>query len=317
VPPVSATALAGHDPRAIVAELAGETMGTSWRIRFACPAGGDTRGLQHAVQMRLDGLVHQMSHWLPDSLLCRFNAAPADTWAVLPPDFAAVMRTALELAERCSCAFDPTLGALVDLWGFGPVSVAAPPSDKAVDQARAQSGWQRTAFDPVTSRLRQPGGLQLDLSGIAKGYAVDAVTTLLTGYGIRNSLVEVGGELSGRGLKPDGEPWWVELENPGAQQLAPFRVALHELAIATSGDYVRGPHNLDPATGRPATQGVISASVLHASAMHADAWASALTVLGPDAGLALAAREGLAARIVARTEQGLREVLSPALLEML
>lgn len=317
MPPVSAAALAGHDPRAIVADLAGETMGTSWRIRLACPLGADTSGLVRAVQTRLDGLVHQMSHWRADSLLCRFNRAPGGTWAVLPPDFALVMRTALELAERSSGNFDPTLGALVDLWGFGPISATACPSDDAVTQAQRRSGWQRTAFDPVARRILQPGGLRLDLSGIAKGYAVDAVTALLTSHGIRNCLVEVGGELSGRGLKPDGEPWWIDLENPGAEQLAPFRVALHELAVATSGDYVRGPHNLDPSTGRPATKGVISASVLHPSAMHADAWASAFTVLGPDAGLALAAREGIAARIVARSGQSLREILSPALQDML
>jgi thiamine biosynthesis lipoprotein len=317
VPPVAASAFAGHDPRNIVADLAGETMGTRWHIRLACPPGADTDALRRAVQARLDGLVHQMSHWRPDSVLCRFNRAPAGTWAVLPPDFATVMRTALELAERSVGAFDPTLGALVDLWGFGPVSVAARPSDAAIEQARAHSGWQRTAFDPVANRLHQPGGLHLDLSGIAKGYAVDALAALLTGYDIRHFLVEVGGELSGRGLKPDGAPWWVDLENPGTDALAPFRVALHGLAVATSGDYVRGPHNLDPATGRPATQHVISASVIHQSAMHADAWASAFTVLGADAGLALAAREGIAARIVARSETGLREVITPALLALL
>jgi thiamine biosynthesis lipoprotein len=314
---LSATALAGHDPRHVIADLAGETMGTSWHIRLACPAGADTTALRRAVQTRLDGLILQMSHWRADSMLSRFNGAPAGTWTVLPPDFAAVMRTALDLAALSNGAFDPTLGALVDLWGFGPVSVTARPSDEAIAQARAHSGWQRTAFDPVASRLHQSGGLRLDLSGIAKGYAVDAVAALLASLGIRHCLVEIGGELVGCGLKPAGEPWWVDLENPGPDALPPFRVALHGLAVATSGDYVRGPHNLDPATGRPATQGVISASVIHSSAMQADAWASAFTVLGPEAGLALAAREGIATRIIARSEDGLREVLSPAMLAML
>lgn len=288
-------------------------MGTNWQIRLAQTPGLDPPKLRKAVQRRLDALVLQMSHWRPDSVLCGFNRAPAGTWAVLPADFAVVMRIGLEIAARSSGAFDPTIGALVDLWGFGPVAVKAPPTGDQIAQARDCSGWERAIFDAGTSRLRQPGGLRLDLSGIAKGYAVDAIAALLADNGVRHCLVEIGGELAGRGLKPDGEPWWVDLENPGALTLPPFRAALHEWAVATSGDYVRGAHNLDPATGRPATHDILSVSVFHASAMQADAWASALTVLGPEAGPALAAREGLAARIVTPGA----EILTPALRALL
>jgi thiamine biosynthesis lipoprotein len=313
---LAADAFAGHDPRAELIDLAGETMGTTWRIRLARPASLDLPVLTRAVQARLDGLVLQMSHWLGGSALCRFNRAAAGSWTALHPDFAAVIRTGLAIAARSGGAFDPTLGALVDLWGFGPVRVTRPPTDAEIADALARSGYQHTAFDAAGSRLFQPGGLRLDLSGIAKGYAVDAVALLLRAYGVHHALVEVGGELAGRGLRPDGEPWWVDLETPG-EGLAPFRVALHQLAVATSGDYVRGPHNLDSATGRPAMHVVASVSVLHASAMQADAWASALTVLGPDAGLALASQEGLAARIITRTDNGSTEHLTPALEAML
>ncbi|WP_404711011.1 FAD:protein FMN transferase [Sphingomonas sp. MMS24-J13] len=298
-------------------DLTGETMGTHWHIRLARPTGLDLELLRRAVQGRLDGLEWQMSHWRPDSVLCGFNRAPAGLWAVLPADFATVMRIGLAIAARSGGAFDPTIGALVDLWGFGPVAGTAPPSNDAVARARGCSGWERTNFDVATSRLRQPGGLRLDLSGIAKGYAVDATAALLAHHGVRHCLVEIGGELAGRGLKPDGEPWWVDLEHPGSSALPRFRAALHEWAVATSGDYVRGAHNLDSATGRPAMRDVVSVSVFHASAMQADAWASALTVLGQEAGLALAAREGLAARIVTRDAAGLREVLTPALHDLL
>lgn len=298
-------------------DLAGETMGTNWHIRLARPPGLDLKSLHKAVQARLNGLVWQMSHWRPDSVLCGFNRAPAGIWAVLPADFTAVMCVGLNIAARSGGAFDPTIGALVDLWGFGPAAVTAPPTDDEVIQARGCSGYERTSFDAATSRLHQPGRLRLDLSGIAKGYAVDALATLLARHGVGHCLVEIGGEFAGRGLKPDGEPWWVDLENPRPGALPAFRAALHDWAVATSGDYVRGTHNLDPVTGRPATHNVISVSVFHASAMQADAWASALTVLGPDAGLALAAREGLAARIVVRGETGLREVLTPALQDLL
>jgi thiamine biosynthesis lipoprotein len=258
-----------------------------------------------------------MSHWRPDSVLCGFNRAPGGTWAALPPDFAVVMRIGLDIAARSGGAFDPTIGALVDLCGFGPMAVTAPPTDDQIAQARSRSGWKRTTFDAATGRLRQPGGLSLDLSGIAKGYAVDAIAALLADHGVHHCLVEIGGELAGRGLKPDGEPWWVDLENPGTGTLPPFRAALHQWAVATSGDYVRGAHNLDPVSGRPATHDVVSVTVFHASAMQADAWASALTVLGPKDGLALAARESLAARMVTRSDAGLAEMLTPALRDLI
>ena len=291
-------------------------MGTTWSVRLAAPEALDRARLLRAVQTRLDGLVLQMSHWRRESLLCGFNRAPAGVWAVLPPDFAAVMRVGLDIAARSGSAFDPAIGALVDLWGFGPVKTTGAPTGYDIDEARDRSGWGRLEFDAASARLRQPGGLQLDLSGIAKGYGVDAVVAVLAKHGVRHCLVEIGGELAGRGLKPDGEPWWVDLENPDAKA-PPFRIALHECAVATSGDYIRGAHNLDPRTGWPATQAVTSVSVVHASAMHADAWASALTVLGAGAGLALAEREGLAARIVVRTQRGFEEAVSPALQALL
>jgi len=291
-------------------------MGTGWQVKLAAPAGLDADALGQAIAARLGQLVAEMSHWEADSLLARFNRLPAGNWMALPPDFATVIAAGLDISARSDGAFDPALGALVDIWGFGPVPVAGPPDDATITEARAASGWQRLDFDPAARRLRQPGGLRLDLSGIAKGYAVDAVADLLRARGIAHFLLEIGGELVGRGVKPDGEPWWVDLETP-APDLPPFRVALHEIAVATSGTYVRGDHNLDPATGRPAAHRIVSTSVLHASAMHADAWASALTVLGPEAGLAVAIRENVAARIVVGDADAARECISPALAELL
>ena len=288
-------------------------MGTSWRVRLAGTPGLDVAALRAATQARLDGIVAEMSHWQADSRLGRFNRAHKGAWLDLPPDFATVISAALDIAAGSGGAFDPALGALVDLWGYGPVSVAVPPSDHAVQAARAVSGWRLLDYYRQARRLRQPGGLRLDLSGIAKGFAVDAIADLLAQRGVRHCLAEIGGELVGRGLRPDGDPWWVELENPPGVPLPPIRIALHELAVATSGDYVRGAHTIDPATGRPLANGVRSVSVLHASAMLADAWASALTVLGPDEGMAMARRAGLAVRLVTDRE----ERLSPALAAML
>lgn len=298
LPPVIAPDMSGLRPDWRVVTLGGETMGTRWRVLVACPPARDTATLRRAIEARLAGLVAEMSHWDASSRLSAFNRAPAGSWMALPPDFATVMASALNLARLTGGAFDPAAGRLVDLWGFGPPGPMPAPDAAAIAAARAVSGWTRLAWDAPARRLLQPGGVALDLSGIAKGHAVDAVADVLAAHDWRHALVEVGGELVGRGMQPDGEPWWVDLEDPPGCALPRLRIALHGLAVATSGNYVRGEHTIDPRTGRPATAGVLSASVVAATAREADGWATALTVLGADAGRALAEFHGVAARIV-------------------
>ncbi|WP_275227592.1 FAD:protein FMN transferase [Novosphingobium album (ex Liu et al. 2023)] len=297
-----------------IVALGGETMGTRWNARLALAADRDAAPLAGIIQARLDAIVAQMSHWEPGSLLSRHNRAPAGSWTELPADFAAVIAGALTVAERSGGAFDPAIGRLTDAWGLGPRPVDRAPDVAAIAAARADCGWQRLAYDAETARLRQPGGVWLDLSGIAKGYAADAVADALAAAGVRHALVEVGGECVGRGVRPDCDPWWVELETPEGFALPPLRVALHQLAVATSGDYLRGAHTLDPATGRPPAQAATAVSVIHPSCMLADAWASALGVLAPAPARALAERELLAARLLFRDGT---EWLSSALAAML
>ncbi|KQT32852.1 thiamine biosynthesis protein ApbE [Sphingomonas sp. Leaf412] len=285
-------------------------MGTTWRVLLVRPRGLRV-DLAAAVAARLAGIVAEMSHWAHDSVLSRFNRAAAGAWIALPPDFAQVVDAAFDVAQASGGAFDPAIGRLVDLYGHGPPGPQPAPDADAVAAARDASGWHRLDRDAGARRLRQPGGCALDLSGIAKGFAVDAVADLLAQHGVTHALVEIGGELSGRGVQPSGEPWWVDLETPPGAAVAPLRVALHGLSVATSGDYVRGAHNIDPRAGLPAA-GAVAVSVIHASAMIADAWASALIVLGEDAA-GVAALHGLAARLVTRAG----EHLSPALAAML
>lgn len=259
---------------------------------------------------RLDAINAEMSHWRQDSVISRFNRAGPGIWVELPADFAAVIDAALDIARRSEGAFDPAIGRIVDLRGFGPDPAARSEDAREIEAAWAAAGWHRLRWD--RPRLLQPGGLAIDLSGIAKGYAVDAVAEHLAEHGVGNALVEIGGELVGRGVRPDGDPWWVDLEDPPGVALPRLRIALHGLAVATSGDYRRGAHSIDPRSGRSIDNGVRSVSVLHKSAMLADAWATALTVLGVERGLALASQEALAARFVSDVE-----LLSPALAAML
>lgn len=313
-----------------VKELGGETMGTSWSVKLALPPGTDLAPLKSGIEMVLTRIIEEMSPWEPGSHISRFNAASADTWHRLPDGFFKVLSAALDWAARSGGAYDPTIGAAVNLWGFGPdPSRDTLPDRRAVERARERGGWQRVALDRTTRSACQPGGVVLDLSSIAKGFAVDEVTRYLRSRGIGNLLVEIGGELRGEGLKPDGSPWWIALEQPrGARGAAAFPetlLALANLSVATSGDERRYfdaaggryAHTLDPATGAPVTHDLVSVTVAAEDCMTADAAATALTVLGPDRGLAFAAEHRLAARFVRLSGARLTEHLSPEMAAML
>ena len=298
--------------------LSGETMGTRWSAKIV-GGGPDLAG---EIQGMLDRIVAEMSHWEAGSHISRFNRSAPGRWQPLPRDFETVLKAALDVAGASGGAFDPAMGVLADLWGFGPSGARPFPDDAAVADALANSGARHIEQDGRRARRLAPA--QLDFSGIAKGYGVDAVAGRLLGLGHRDFLIEVGGELRGEGIKPDGQPWWVDLEAVPGATLASIRIALHGLSVATSGDYRRAfihngksyAHTLDPRTGRPLENRVASVTLLHPCCMLADAWATALTVLGPE-GMALAEREGLAAHMVVRTGGGFEEFLSPKLRAMI
>lgn len=315
-----------------ICTLAGSTMGTHWTVKLVAPHGYVRAPLWAAIQARLDALVEQMSTWDPHSALSRYNTAAPGSRHRLPADCAAVLERALQLAQDSGGAYDPAIGALVDLWGFGPAPRRqAPPEGSQIAALLAQSGWSRLRFDAATRELEQPGGLRLDLSSIAKGYAVDTIADELRQQGRRHFLVEIGGELYGEGCKPDGQPWWVALEAPpaaAAMQLPePLVAALDGLAVATSGDYRQGfeharrrySHTLDPRSGRPVEHGLASVTVLHRRCIDADALATALMVLGPVDGPAYAQRQDIAARFLYRdaTTSCWREHSSPAFARLL
>lgn len=304
------TLLLACAPRSDLLTLHGATMGTTWSVQLPNVASHRLAPLHADIDSLLAGLEGELSHWQPESALSRFNRAPAGTWHALPADLAAVMAAALALAEDSQGAFDPALGALVNLWGFGPDGPRdTPPAAAQVSAALARSGWQRLRHDPAGPRLWQPGGVQLDLSGIAKGHAIDRVAARLDAAGIRDYLVEIGGELRARGHGPRGRPWRVAIRAPLPHPAPAAVVELAgnpaspaaPLAVATSGSYHAGfehggqhySHTLDPRTGAPVANGVLSVTVLADSAMQADALATAITVLGPEQGLAFAEQRRL------------------------
>ena len=306
-----------------IVSLAGETMGTTWSVK-AVTAMAD-RHILSIVETALALVISQMSQWESQSDISRFNRAAAGSWHGLPDAFYSVLRCALDLARDTDRAYDPTIGALSELWGFGSSGRRSSVPDRSdIDAARQRCGWRKISTDHGRRAVLQPGGVQLDLSSIAKGFAVDLVSETLSKRGIADHLVEIGGELRGSGVKPDGTPWWVALE--GGDGAADGTIAaLHELSVATSGDarrYIKAggltlSHTLDPRTGWPVPEALTSVTVFDRSCMKADALATALTVLGPDRGFDFASARDLAARFVIRDAAGLQERMTPGFAAML
>ena len=300
--------------------LQGETMGTSWSARFFAPPECEDSKYRNAVERGLQTVVDQMSHWLPESDLSRFNRSRAGSWQALPLEFFRVLDFALTVAEQSSGAFDPTVGPLVEEWGFGPGrKELRPPSPEVLSALRRTNGWAYVEVDRANQRARHAGEPGLDLSAVAKGFAVDHIGRLLNRHGVASYLVEIGGELRASGLKQNGEPWWVAIEPP-----APIRIALSGWSVATSGDYRRyfesdgrrWTHAIDPRTGYALGQDVAQVSVIHPDCMAADAYSTALMVLGAKQGLEFADRMGLAAVFVLRSENDFEVRCSEPFYEM-
>lgn len=307
------------------AVLTGRTMGTTYSIKIAGTADSGKRADVHAeIERRLVEINALMSTYDPNSELSRFNAPRPDAEFPVSGETAFVVKAALRVAEGTEGAFDPTVGALVDLWGFGPQAVPEKiPSDAEIASARAGVGWRRIEVLENPWRLRRSSPLsRLDLSAIAKGYGVDSVAALLSQRGYENYMVEIGGEVFARGRNSRGEPWSLGIETPrdGAAvgESLSAMVRVDGKGLASSGGYrnfyfrdgKRFSHFIDPRTGRPITHKLAAVSVTAPSCMDADAAATAVMVLGEIEGLAFLEAdpelEGLL--LVGRPDGGFRTI---------
>lgn len=298
--------------------LHGPTMGTRWSASVDADNAVDLAALQLDLAAAVAQVDQQMSPWKPDSDLMRLNRAPVDDWVDLPAEILEVLDCALDVRRLSAGAFDPCVGALVDAWGFGAVRDA--PDAQAIRAARQSTPLAAhggLALDRPAGRARKRAPLQLDLCGIAKGYAVDRMAYVLQQHGVRHALAALDGELRAVGAQASGLPWAVALERPEAGRRAVHGVVeLEDLAVATSGDYrrylevggARLAHTMDARRCAPVNNAVASVTVLARTCMHADAWATALLVAGPDEGPAMAQRMGLDVLFLLRHAEGLTEV---------
>lgn len=313
--------LAGCARAPEVLELTGNSMGTTWSVKAVAPAAARA-AMSARIEARLAALVAEMSAWEPESELARFNRAAPGSTMHFSPDLCTVLGYAVVLARDTDGAYDPTIGALAALWGFGPQAVprARPPGAGDIEAARAQTGWQALDFDAARCRASQPGGLLLDVSSLGPGYAVDQIAAELDALGISDHLVELGGEMHARGQRPDGQPWRIAIERPDDAGARDVIVALRDAGLGTSGDYRSGfvhagrrySHSLDPRTGVPVQHALAAVTVLGDCAMVSDAQAAALMVLGPQEGYAFASVRGIAAVFTVREAGGYVRRFTPA-----
>ena len=290
--------------------LNGATMGTRYSAVFFAPAGIDLGAIGAALLATVDRVDRQMSTWKSDSDLSRLNAAPLWQWHRVPPELWTVLDAALRVGRESGGAFDIGVGDAVNAWGFGPTGDAPDAQHiRALGQRARRAAHEVLELDPAQQRLRKHSAVALDLSGIAKGYGVDALAHCLDGFGVRHYLVGIDGEMRAKGSKPGGQAWAVAIEKPlrhlrdvmGVMELA-------DAAIATSGDYrhwfeLAGQHyahTIHPVSGRPLDNRLASVTVVMPSCMLADAWATALLVLGAPAATELAQQRGMTALLVLR-----------------
>ena len=275
----------------------GHTMGPiEYKVTIASfPEGQDNQAVADGIQAELDHVNQLMSTYLPDSDVSRFNGSSETDWIDVSSETAKVIKRALDISEQTGGAFDITIGPLVDLWHFGPDNKNSKeiPSEQSISDAKELVGYQKIAvrLDPPAVK-KSAGDIRIDLSAIAKEYAVDRVANLLDSLELENYMIVVGGETRVRGVKNDDSPWSIAIEKPDPKTMGKFdRLAqLSTGALASSGDYrnffvvdgVTYSHTIDPKTGKPVTPHLTSASVLADDCMTADAFATAALVLGKD-----------------------------------
>lgn len=317
---VLSVVIAACEPQHTVVDFGGSTMGTSYTVKLVDPPDSlDRERVQSEVASTLARIDDAMSTYKEDSELSRINRYRDTQEPIsLSPELTEVLAEARRIHRLSGGAYDVTIGPLVNLWGFGPERGEGVPARAAIDKARTRVGFDKLELDVEHQRLRKRDpDVYIDLSSIAKGYAVDQAARALEAMDIANYMIELGGELRLEGINPEGGFWRIAVEKPESETLRNVHrvLQLSGVSMATSGDYRnfleeggrRYTHTIDPQTGGSVRHGLASVTVVAPQCMTADAWATALMVLGLEKGYQLAKSQKLAAFFIIRTDDGFEE----------
>lgn len=310
--------LMGCSPQLL--ELHGPTMGTSYTVKIAHLPNSITEvELSRGVAAILEQLHTAMTTYSTTSEIARFNANQSIDWFPVSSDVCKIVAEAQRISRLSNGAFDITVAPIVNLWGFGPSPQrTTPPSTIEIQTALQKVGYKhlyvRCEEPELPPALRKDRtDISIDLSAIAQGYGADRVADYLDELQIKHYLVDVGGEMRGRGVNAQGMLWRIGIEQPVINERQVQRIIqIKDCAVATSGTYrnffeangKRYAHIIDPSTGSPIAHSLVSVTIVTQSATIADAWATAISVLGPERGFELLLREKIAALLIVQEGGG-------------
>ncbi len=287
--------------------MRGSTMGTSYAIKAKLPDSVSPEKLHDDIEKQLQDFNQIMSTYIDTSEISLLNQSPVQQEIEISEALREVIEISLDVSEKTGGAFDITVGPLVNLWGFGPVEVSSAPNEAHVEAVMGRVGVKNIVLH--NNMLTKTAEIEMDLSAVAKGHATDVIGELLEENNVDHYMIEIGGEIKLRGMSPSGHVWRIGVEKPALGREGAVQVVAGEnIAIATSGDYrnfyekdgKRISHTIDPTTGMPIEHALASVTVVTEHGGYADAYATALNVLGPDKGFALAEELGLAAFFIVR-----------------
>lgn len=298
-------------------QLRGYIFGTYYSIKVR--SDRPVKNFARMVDERFNLVNSQMSVFVPDSTVNQINNAAPNQWLEVPEELFFVLQGAGEVYKQSSGAFDPTVGNLVNLWGFGPDGRRNTPDKEEIKTVMNHLGFSKIKLQPPHKVSKTDSAAKVDLSAIAKGYAVDLIAETLKARGYNDFLVDIGGEVYASGSRSETDDGWnigiAEPAESGRKNL--MSVGLRDMAVATSGNYhnfyyrdgKKISHTIDPLTGYPAEHNLVSATVFSPSCMAADAYATALMSMGEEKGLVFADKYNLAAILFVKDSQGRIETL--------
>lgn len=275
----------------------GSTMGTFYTVTYH----GDiaSNNLKPVFENYLSSIEDQLSNWDEESWISQFNYSDETSLVFIPDHAFHVLNYALELTDYTNGGFDPTLGELIMLWGFGPQEGQRPPNDEAIHAALKATGVEKlTLKDSPPQVAKSHPGLHLNLSAVTKGYAVDLLAQHLESEGIENYVINIGGDMRTSGRPVNQSVWTISIQKPDPDtkgDQAYEKIHLNSAGIATSGDYHRYikidgshySHILDPETGWPVQSNLASVTIIAPTAVQADGIATACMALGVETAIEL------------------------------
>lgn len=291
--------------------MTGQTMGTYYNIKVKTKH--ENKMLQKNIKEELEAINTEMSVFDNDSEISKINKEVSGKWIELSEPVQAVLKTAYTVYNQSNGAFDPTVGRLVDLWGFGTIRPKKAPSDEEIKSILDITGFNKIRFSADFSKLKKDNDdIMLNLSAIAKGYGVDRIAKLLEKQGYTDFIIEIGGEVRAAGKKSEEiNGWKVGIVKPtGDYTENAYVVTLKDHAVATSGDYrnfvymndKKFSHTISPKTGYPVEHNLVSVTVFHKNCMTADALTTAMMAMGEKSALDFANRYNLSTILFVRNE---------------